>query len=380
MKLIAVVAFLLVINVVNSQYYESCVNPTGVTGFCQPIRSCDSLLNILMQYRGRQIPYDVRIFLRRSQCKYYFEPWVCCPSVTEQTTAAPVTTVRSTVPSTASRLPEAPECGVDADNRIYGGEETTIDEYPWLAQLQYNKPRGRTGFHCGGSLINQKYVVTAAHCIGKVPSDWDLVSVRLGEWDTTTVEDCDDSFFNERVCNDPHVDVPVEKKIIHESYVANSKNQHHDIALLRLSRTVTYTDFIKPICLQVNSDVRNLNLDGKSLDVAGWGKTETSYTSDRKLKVAVAAYPNSKCQEVYSRSGLTILDSQICAGGAPGKDSCNGDSGGPLMEHYESGPIPYYFLAGIVSYGPKNCGTEDVPGVYTRVSKYVDWIQSKLEN
>jgi secreted trypsin-like serine protease len=115
----------------------------------------------------------------------------------------------------------------------------------------------------------KRYVLTAAHCISKVPPEWKLVSVRLGEWDTKTVQDCDDSYVNEQVCNNPHVDVSVEQKIVHESYEPNSKNQHHDIALLRLTKNVQYSDFIKPICLPVDTAVKSLNLADSSLEVAG---------------------------------------------------------------------------------------------------------------
>lgn len=98
-----------------------------------------------------------------------------------------------------------------------------------------------------------------------------LSSVRLGEWDTTTNVDCDDSYTNERVCNDPHVDIPVEEKIVHESYNPNSKHQHNDITLLRLARNVQYSEFIKPICLPLDNSLRNADLAGAVLDVAGWG-------------------------------------------------------------------------------------------------------------
>lgn len=155
--------------------------------------------------------------------------------------------------------------------------------------------------------------------ISKVPATWKLTSVRLGEWDTTTDTDCDDSFTNERVCNNPHVDVSVEEKIVHESYEPNSKNQHHDIALLRLSRNVQYTEFIKPICLPVSEDTKNADLSGNALDVAGWGKTEFSSSSNRKLKVAIRASSNAECQRIYGGSNIEILDSQICAGGETGK-------------------------------------------------------------
>lgn len=105
----------------------------------------------------------------------------------------------------------------------------------------------------------------------KVPTTWKLNSVRLGEWDTTETRDCDDSLVNEVVCSDPVVDVTVEEKIVHESYEPNSKNQYNDIALLRLSRTVKYTDFIKPICLPLDNNLRSADLAGVELDVSGWG-------------------------------------------------------------------------------------------------------------
>lgn len=110
-----------------------------------------------------------------------------------------------------------------------------------------------------------------------MPDTWKLASVRLGEWDTTTVKDCDDSYTNELICNEPHVDVPVEEIIVHESYDAPSKNQHHDIALLRLSRNVQYTEFIKPICLPVESAAKNLALNGLALEVAGWGESREKF-------------------------------------------------------------------------------------------------------
>lgn len=107
--------------------------------------------------------------------------------------------------------------------------------------------------------------------MSKIPTTWKLTAVRLGEWDTTTTNDCDDSLVNEKVCSDPVVDITVEEKIVHENYESNSKNQHNDIALLRLSRTVKYTDFIKPICLPLDNKLRNSDLSGVELDVSGWG-------------------------------------------------------------------------------------------------------------
>lgn len=189
----------------------------------------------------------------------------------------------------------------------------TVYDADWLFRKLFPSilAGNKKGFHCGGSLINQRYILTAAHCIRKVPATWKLISVRLGEWDTTTAQDCDDSFTNERVCSDPHVDISVEEQIVHEDYLPNSKNQHNDIALLRLSRNVRYTEFIRPVCLPWESSLKILDLSGTAMEVAGWGKTETSSTSTRKQKVTINAYSNTKCQTVYSPSNIDIIDSQV---------------------------------------------------------------------
>ena len=132
------------------------------------------------------------------------------------------------------------------------------------------------------------------------------------------------------MCNNPPVDISVEEKIVHENYEPKSRDQHNDIALLRLSKDVQYTNFIKPICLPVDDSIKTKDLNGVTLDVAGWGliklrpsfecniiklsflgKTETSSTSTRKLKVAINAYSNSDCKGVYGPLSIVITDTQV---------------------------------------------------------------------
>lgn len=105
-----------------------------------------------------------------------------------------------------------------------------------------------------------------------LPTTWSLTGVRLGEWDTQTDVDCDDSFVDETVCNDPAVDIPIEQKIPHESYDPNASNQHNDIALLRLAQNVPFTTYIRPICLPVDQSIRNNDFVKQTLSVAGWGE------------------------------------------------------------------------------------------------------------
>ena len=131
-----------------------------------------------------------------------------------------------------------------------------------------------------GVLINNRYVLTAryieyhlnnlqkdynfnillySHCVnGKdLPPTWTLSTVRLGEWDTATAQDCDDSFTNEKICLPPAIGIPIEEQIPHPNYDPFGANQHNDIALLRLAQDVQYTDYIKPICLPTEPTVRN---------------------------------------------------------------------------------------------------------------------------
>lgn len=103
----------------------------------------------------------------------------------------------------------------------------------------------------------------------------------------------------------------------------------------------------------------------------------TGSESDVKLKVTVPVVSNSECDSVFSRVSRRISQKQLCAGGIAGQDSCRGDSGGALM-----GKVSKYnnwFAFGVVSYGPSPCGTPGWPGVYTRVTEYVDWILSKIK-
>ena len=125
-------------------------------------------------------------------------------------------------------------------------------------------------------MINNRYVLTAAHCIDvkALRPRWSLTSVRLGEWNTESDTDCDESFINDKVCNDPPIDVAIERKILHESYNAKDKSNRNDIGLLRLAESVTYSNFIRPICLPIDESLRNFNFVGKTLSVSGWGELE----------------------------------------------------------------------------------------------------------
>lgn len=146
-----------------------------------------------------------------------------------------------------------------------------------------------------------------------------MIGVRLGEWNLSTNPDCDESFVNEKVCNDPVFDVGIEQQIIHDKYLPQSFNQHNDIALLRMSQKVRFSEFIKPICLPSASSE---NLIGKALTVVGFGKTETALSSNVKLKAFLSVVDTEKCNQVFRFEGRKAIDTQICAGGVKNVDSC----------------------------------------------------------
>lgn len=96
--------------------------------------------------------------------------------------------------------------------------------------------------------------------------------------------------------------------------------------------------------------------------------------SEVLLYVEIPGLENNACNTVYAVANVTLSDKQLCVGGLKGLDSCRGDSGGPLMR--QEGVNTY--LAGVVSFGAIKCGSENLPGVYTNIVKYLDWIETQI--
>ncbi|XP_058117983.1 CLIP domain-containing serine protease B4-like [Anopheles ziemanni] len=335
---------------------ESCTNPRGLPGNCILFRECPELVAVF----GKPIatPEDTQ-YLQDSRCgSSGRKALVCCAGST-----APANTGNSV-------LPEPPHCGIQLTDRIFGGQPTQLDEFPWAVLIEYQKPNGRYGFHCGGSLINERYVLTAAHCIVSIPRTWKVHRVRLGEWDLGLDRDCN----GDGDCNDAPVDMNIEKIVVHTGYDTQDKNHLNDIALIRMASPVAFTETVRPICLPLSSKTINANHVGLSSWAAGWGKTETASASQKKLKVELKVKSLQQCSPVYQRNGIFLQSTQLCAGGVNGQDTCSGDSGGPLMRQFAGA----WYLIAVVSFGPSKCGTADVPGVYTDVAKFGDWIRQNV--
>ncbi|RVE51742.1 hypothetical protein evm_003545 [Chilo suppressalis] len=352
---------------------SSCFTPSGEEGNCVGLYSCPHVAAMLQPPVSKE---DMQ-FVRRSACEGPEKYSVCCGSGNPQ---QPVQKGNCAARVSASLPdPRTDCCGIDAGstNKIIGGTATTIDQYPWLALIEYEKDQ-QVRLLCGGALISGKYVLTAAHClVGGVLELGTPSNVRLGEYDTkNSGQDCVAVEGGATDCADPVVILPIERTITHQQYSPESR--HNDIGLIRLAQLAPYTDFIRPICLPT-SDLTNSPPPIFKLYAAGYGAINATHSkSTVKLHVDLPYVNQNECQVAYnqSRRKAALWQGQICAGGEKDKDSCRGDSGGPLM--YENGRT--WESIGIISFGPTPCGIEDTPGVYTKTYEYISWIRSNIKN
>ncbi|KYM97521.1 PREDICTED: proclotting enzyme-like [Cyphomyrmex costatus] len=266
----------------------------------------------------------------------------------------------TTSPSTTNKSPinndNLSQCGAKNGNqdqeRIVGGKNADPGEWPWMIGL-FNAGRQ----FCGGSLINDRHVLTAAHCVANMNS-WDVARliIRLGDYNIRT---------NTEI---RHIERRVKRVVRHRGF--NSRTLYNDVALLTLSEPVEFTEQIRPICLPSGSQLYS----GKTATVIGWGSLRESGPQPAVLQeVSIPVWSNSECKLKYGAAAPGgIVDSFLCAGRAA-KDSCSGDSGGPLMVNDGR-----WTQVGIVSWGI-GCGKGQYPGVYTRVTHFLPWIYKNLK-
>lgn len=290
----------------------------------------------------------------------------------------PTTTTSS--PAFGANLQLLPvDCGLRVDDRLAFGNVTKVFSYPWMAVLRYSKDSELID-GCGGSLINERYILTAAHCL-KTSSSLQIHSVVLGEHTKGQPIDCNiyhDSKGNEieRDCAEEVQVFGIESFEIHQDY--NRPKFSNDIGLIRLDKDVTMTDHIKPICLPVTADLQKKVFE--NYVVTGWGTTEDQTGSNILLEAVLRHVDISECQLKMNENRLPIRlsDKQMCAGGKDKIDTCKGDSGGPLgfSANYNGARFVQF---GIVSVGINSCGLKTVPGVYCRVASYMDWIAEHIK-
>jgi trypsin len=238
---------------------------------------------------------------------------------------------------------------------IIDGQEAQPGEFSFMVGLGYRDARGRRSVQCGGSILTDHVIITAGHCIGFVQYAF------VGAVDLSS---------------DEMLDISVANVIRHPSYQPLADGGENDVALVFLSEPIA-DEHYHPI--RLNRDPHQPAAAGEqavSLQTIGWGRTEAGFPAVLR-KVQVPWINNDLCAAEYARDqeyDSMINWGMMCAGGDGRKDSCNGDSGGPLFAADELGrPVLY----GLTSYG-KDCATRDFPGVYARVSSYIDFIRSTI--
>ncbi|XP_054258964.1 low-density lipoprotein receptor-related protein 6-like [Macrosteles quadrilineatus] len=257
--------------------------------------------------------------------------------------------------------PHDGECGVQEAPlvRVVGGEVALPRRWPWMAAIFLHGPRS-TEFFCGGSLIGSKYILTAAHCTKDThqrPFQARQFIVRLGDIDLNRNDEP----------SDPQTYRVAEVRA-HPRY-NNEVGFNNDIAVLVLEKSVTRSRYVIPVCLPP-PQYRQSNFVGDQPTVVGWGATYfRGKPSTVQRQVDLPVWKNEDCDRAYFHP---INENFICAGLMEGgKDSCQGDSGGPLVLNKNG----RWMQIGIVSFGDK-CGEPGSPGVYTRITQYLDWISS----
>lgn len=243
------------------------------------------------------------------------------------------------------------------DGKIVGGKVTGVNEYPWQVGMVR---RGTTFVFCGGSLLSDRWVLSAAHCTYRETAY--SLQLLLGEHDYSTTAET------------RMVRRNIQQIINHPSYDHYTTN--YDFSLLKMTGKAPFSSapHIRPVCLPPDDSA---DYNDFTATVTGWGTLYNGGSTSSKLrKVQVVVMTNQECKaSSYPTSWIT--EQMLCANVAGGgKDACQGDSGGPLVT-----PVPgtdYHVLVGVVSWG-SGCAVERYPGVYARVSKQLGWIQAQTQ-
>ena len=236
--------------------------------------------------------------------------------------------------------------------RIIGGEEAGTKDAPW--QVSLRNFLGGISHFCGGSIVSESWVLTAAHCLdGQAVFQYDVMAGQ-----------------HNIHLPDIHQQVRlVSQAIIHPNYTWDDKE--FDIGLIKLQTPLQFTDYVQPISLATQREPQS----GTICEATGWGVTSEDgfFLAANLQKVSLPLVSDETCYQTYQ---YLMRDNMICAG-EEGKDSCSGDSGGPLVcplpAQAEAGPV----LVGVTSWG-QGCGRPGKPGVYTEVAYFTDWLHNTM--
>ncbi|XP_048459298.1 coagulation factor X-like [Rhincodon typus] len=230
--------------------------------------------------------------------------------------------------------------------RIVGGQDCPLGECPWQVLLIDESGKG----FCGGTILTETLVVTAAHCLNETAT----ITAVVGEFD---------------VKEDEHTEqrLEVEAVIAHQRF--QRKNYDNDIAVLLLKKPMQFNQNVVPICLPQREFADTVLMKTSNALVSGWGRViDHGMPADKLQRLTVPYVDRTKCIE---SSKYPVSQNMFCAGYKDeSKDSCQGDSGGPHVTEHKS----TWFLTGIVSWG-EGCAQKGKYGIYTKVSRYLRWLR-----
>ncbi|CAB3229843.1 unnamed protein product [Arctia plantaginis] len=243
-------------------------------------------------------------------------------------------------------------CGLRRRNRIVGGKETGINEYPMMVGIVDARI---IQIKCGATIISRRYVLTAAHCLtGLIPEQ---TAILVGEHNVSSN------------------DSPATKGYRVASFIPHSQysdsNYDYDIALIRAREAIEFSDRVGPVCLPFKFE--NDDFYGKKVTVLGWG---TIFVGGPVSSVLLEADLDVISQTECKYKEPSVTNRQICTF-TRGKDACQDDSGGPLL--YTDPQTALLFVVGIVSSG-RSCATGDFPGINTRVTAFLNWIVTTTQD
>uniref|UniRef100_A0A8C8HP74 Acrosin n=1 Tax=Oncorhynchus tshawytscha TaxID=74940 RepID=A0A8C8HP74_ONCTS len=247
------------------------------------------------------------------------------------------------------------------EDRIVSGVDARQGSWPWQVSLQYD------GVHqCGGSIISDRWIVSAAHCFPERNRQVSRWRVLLG------------SIYNKLTHKNVRV-LEVKTVVYHSSYLPfvdpNIDDNSRDIAVLALAQPLHFTDYIQPVCLP---HYGQRLIDGQIGTVTGWGNVGYYGTLADVLQEANVPIINDAVCNAPDYYDNQITTSMFCAGFEKGgTDACQGDSGGPFVAEDSLSKASRYRLLGVVSWGT-GCAMAKKPGVYTRVSRFLPWISSAM--
>ncbi|KAG5675566.1 hypothetical protein PVAND_005460 [Polypedilum vanderplanki] len=348
------------------------VSKTKQVGECMFISNCPEVLKTFKE--SGEMPTICDRVLRT----------ICCPLKTTTTSTTTTTTTHSPIRISVKKCKEygqlvyekkivnssiigepsvvkmISKCNHESVPLIVGGEDAKDGEFPHMALIGFGDGNRMEDYQCGGSMISEQWILSAAHCVstGGLTANFAKVGNVVRGRDTLN-----------------SWTYKIIQRIPHPNY--NSRFADDDIALFKLEKPAQLNVHVIPICLPDKE-----LLTTKSAIASGYGRTGfADDVSEKLMKVIIEYFKPADCNEAFAdntklSNNQINWDKMVCAGSHNKTgDTCNGDSGGPL-QIYHSDVYCMYKIIGITSFGHAYCGFPGVPAIYTKVYHYLDWIES----